>query len=140
MTITRMNKVSGVKGNSESSYRTGDVNLTPANIGAATASDVQDISNAVSSFNFKSKNIPGGSGVRTATISGATTFQQFLVMTQRCGLFLVWNVNGTLEVVTVLQVSGLSFSVSGKNDIVISWNVSNNLNVAVFSYDSFTLT
>ena len=30
--------VTGVKGNAESSYRTGNVNLTPANIGAATAS------------------------------------------------------------------------------------------------------
>lgn len=29
--------VTGVKGNSESSYRTGNVNLTPANIGAATS-------------------------------------------------------------------------------------------------------
>ena len=30
--------VSGVKGNSESSYRTGNVNLTPANLGAAPIS------------------------------------------------------------------------------------------------------
>ena len=30
--------VSGVKGNAESSYRTGNVNLTPANIGAAPTS------------------------------------------------------------------------------------------------------
>jgi hypothetical protein len=32
------NSVTGVKGNSESSYRTGDVNLTAANIGAAASS------------------------------------------------------------------------------------------------------
>ena len=32
------NSVTGVKGNAESSYRTGQVNLTPANIGAAAAS------------------------------------------------------------------------------------------------------
>lgn len=30
-------KVTGVKGNAESSYRTGNINLTPANIGAATS-------------------------------------------------------------------------------------------------------
>ena len=33
MTATRLNPVSGVKGNAESSYRTGDVNITQANIG-----------------------------------------------------------------------------------------------------------
>ena len=31
---TDNNSMSGVKGNSESSYRTGNVNITPANIGA----------------------------------------------------------------------------------------------------------
>jgi len=33
-TINNKTPVSGVKGNEESAYRTGDVNLTPANIGA----------------------------------------------------------------------------------------------------------
>lgn len=32
------NKVTGVKGNDESTYRTGNVNITPANIGAAASS------------------------------------------------------------------------------------------------------
>ena len=32
--VTLANLVSGVKGNAESTYRTGQVNLTPANIGA----------------------------------------------------------------------------------------------------------
>ena len=36
--ITSGNIVTGVKGNSENSYRTGDVNLTVANIGAAASS------------------------------------------------------------------------------------------------------
>ena len=34
----QVNSITGVKGNAESSYRTGNVNLTPANIGAAAAS------------------------------------------------------------------------------------------------------
>lgn len=34
--------VTGVKGNAETSYRTGNVNLTPANIGAAAASHTHD--------------------------------------------------------------------------------------------------
>ena len=33
----QVNAVTGIKGNAETSYRTGNVNLTPANIGAATA-------------------------------------------------------------------------------------------------------
>lgn len=39
-TGAQVNSITGVKGNAESSYRTGNVNLTPANIGAAAASDV----------------------------------------------------------------------------------------------------
>ena len=35
--------VTGVKGNAEASYRQGNVNLTPANIGAVSTSDVIDI-------------------------------------------------------------------------------------------------
>lgn len=37
------NSVTGVKGNSESSYRTGNVNLTPANIGAAASNHTHSI-------------------------------------------------------------------------------------------------
>ena len=39
------NTVTGVKGDKESSYRTGNVNLTPANIGAAAASHTHAIAN-----------------------------------------------------------------------------------------------
>ena len=39
------NTVTGIKGNAESSYRTGNVNLTPANIGAAAASHTHTIAN-----------------------------------------------------------------------------------------------
>lgn len=38
--------VTGVKGNSESSYRTGNVNITPANIGAVPTSDVTSDNNS----------------------------------------------------------------------------------------------
>ena len=38
--VDNTDAVQGVKGNAESSYRTGYVNLTPANIGAATPADV----------------------------------------------------------------------------------------------------
>ena len=47
-------KVSGVKGNAESTYRTGDVNLTPANVGAKATQTA--------------KSSPSASGTTTAFI------------------------------------------------------------------------
>ena len=41
--ITGGGVVTGVKGNAETAYRTGQVNLTPANIGAATEEALQDV-------------------------------------------------------------------------------------------------
>jgi hypothetical protein len=41
--VALANLVTGVKGNAESSYRTGNVNITPANIGAVSTSAVIDI-------------------------------------------------------------------------------------------------
>lgn len=38
--LTALGAVSGVKGNSESTYRNGNVNITAANIGALTSSDI----------------------------------------------------------------------------------------------------
>lgn len=47
ITIPDNNTVTRVKGNSESSYRTGDVNLTAANIGAAAASHTHPVNQIV---------------------------------------------------------------------------------------------
>lgn len=41
----QVNTVTGIKGDAESSYRTGNVNITPANIGAATSSHTHNIEN-----------------------------------------------------------------------------------------------
>lgn len=38
-TGAQVNSITGIKGNAESSYRTGNVNLTPANIGAVASSE-----------------------------------------------------------------------------------------------------
>ena len=43
--ITGGGVVTGVKGNAETTYRTGKVNLTPANIGAATSTALQNVIN-----------------------------------------------------------------------------------------------
>ena len=40
--------VTGIKGNAEDSYRTGNVNLTPANLGAATQTDMDTAEQAIS--------------------------------------------------------------------------------------------
>ena len=39
-TGAQVNSITGIKGNAESSYRTGNVNLTPANIGAYSKTEV----------------------------------------------------------------------------------------------------
>lgn len=51
--------VTGVKGNAETSYRTGNVNLTPANIGAAAASHTHSY-------------LPLAGGTLTGTVTGRT--------------------------------------------------------------------
>lgn len=50
------NTVTGIKGNAESSYRTGNVNLTPANIGAAAASHTHAAAD-ISDFTKKVKTL-----------------------------------------------------------------------------------
>lgn len=52
----QVNTITGVKGNAESSYRTGNVNLTPANIGAAAASHshaISDVNNLQTTLDGK---------------------------------------------------------------------------------------
>ena len=60
------NTITGIKGSNEQSYRTGNVNLSAANIGAATASD---IATALSSNNSSLGNIS-----RNCVSSGNVTF------------------------------------------------------------------
>lgn len=50
------NTITGIKGNAETSYRTGNVNLTPANIGAAAASHshaISDVNNLQTTLDGK---------------------------------------------------------------------------------------
>ena len=70
----QVNSVTGVKGNAESTYRTGQVNLTPANIGAAAASH----NHAASAITSGTLGVArGGTGRDTLTanaiIAGNTT-------------------------------------------------------------------
>lgn len=61
--------VTGVKGNAESSYRKGEVNITPANIGAAASSHTHSASNITAGT-------LGGSVVANATAVGTLTTKQ----------------------------------------------------------------
>lgn len=61
--------VTGVKGNAESSYRKGNVNITPANIGAAASSHTHSASNITAGT-------LGGSVVANATAVGTLTTKQ----------------------------------------------------------------
>ena len=59
----QVNSVTGVKGNAESTYRTGNVNITPDNIGAAPASHNHSASNITSGTLPIAR---GGTGATTA--------------------------------------------------------------------------
>lgn len=67
----QVNSVTGVKGNAETNYRTGNVNITPANIGAAAASHNHAASN-ITSGTLGIDRLPtvtvakGGTGATTA--------------------------------------------------------------------------
>ena len=61
--------VTGVKGNAESSYRKGEVNITPANIGAAASSHTHSASNITAGT-------LGGSVVANTTAVGTLTTKQ----------------------------------------------------------------
>lgn len=59
----QVNSITGVKGGAESSYRTGNVNLTPANIGAANAEHGHSAANITSGTLSRTR---GGTGASTA--------------------------------------------------------------------------
>ena len=69
--------VTGIKGDSESSYRTGDVNLTPANIGAkATQSAVSSPTasgTAVAFIDTISQDVQGAITATKKTVQNAST-------------------------------------------------------------------
>lgn len=63
----QVNTVTGIKGNAESAYRTGNVNLTPANIGAVASSN-GDASNTKVTFTQSTSrvNLASGDTLKTA--------------------------------------------------------------------------
>lgn len=66
------NTVTGIKGNAESSYRTGNVNLTPANIGAAAASHTHAAAD-ISDFTTKVKTLQAADILSAEPTESTTT-------------------------------------------------------------------
>lgn len=66
------NTVTGIKGNAESSYRTGNVNLTPANIGAAAASHTHNAAD-ITDFTTKVKTLQAADILSTEPTESTTT-------------------------------------------------------------------
>ena len=75
----------------------------------------------------------------SVTLKSSEGYQQYIIFTQRCGLFLVWSMNGTLGTVTLSNVSGLSFSASGTRNITVTWSSADNLHVMAMSYEAFSI-
>lgn len=61
-TGAQVNTITGVKGNSESSYRTGNVNITAANIGLGNVNNTPDSEKSVKSATTATKATQDGSG------------------------------------------------------------------------------
>ena len=60
--------VTGVKGNSESSYRAGQVNITAANIGTYTKTEIDNLIDAIGGMHFELVNALPTENISTSTI------------------------------------------------------------------------
>lgn len=76
--VTNTVKVTGVKGNAESTYRTGNVNLTAANVGAVATSGNETVSG-------------------NKTFTGTTTIEAASVVRNQVGQVIVANANAVIQ-------------------------------------------
>jgi hypothetical protein len=79
----QVNTVTGVKGNAENDYRTGDINISPANIGLGNVNNTSDANKPISTatqaaLNAKQDALTAGTGISLlgTTISHADTSSQ----------------------------------------------------------------
>lgn len=68
--------VTGIKGNAESTYRTGDVNITPANIGLGNVGDFKAVSTAASQGLTNTEKSNARTNIGAQTSLGFTPVQQ----------------------------------------------------------------
>ena len=74
----QVNTVTGVKGNAENDYRTGDINISPANIGLGNVNNTSDANKPISTatqtaLNAKQDALTAGDNVSIATVNGVLT-------------------------------------------------------------------
>lgn len=99
--------VTGVKGNAENSYRNGNVNLTPADIGALAPGDV--VNNLTS----------GGASVPLSAEMGKTLGGRLRIgASERLAYSQTVPANGTLDITLANRATDYSLLVLGKNSYV----------------------
>lgn len=123
--VTLANLVSGVKGNSEGSYRNGNVNLTPANIGAAVSATLtnQDL-NDVTAPGFYSA---GGGNTITNKPSAVDSF----------GMVVVHSASGAYYTQTVYTSGGTVWRRINSNGTWSNWQEEIGQVVIVTDFDDF---
>lgn len=74
----QVNTVTGVKGNAENDYRTGEINISPANIGLGNVDNTSDADKPISTatqtaLDGKQNALTAGDNITIATVNGALT-------------------------------------------------------------------
>ena len=105
--IIAQQALTGVKGNAESTDRTGNVNLTPANLGAVAASAIIDISHGGS----------GQTGVTGTAVTFGTTDTRFTTLS---GGFYRWGKVVMLAFDVVCNLSETPLAVGGNLDFYVT--------------------
>lgn len=109
----QVNTVTGVKGNAENDYRTGDINISPANIGLGNVNNTSDANKPISTatqaaLNAKQDALTAGDNVSIATVNGVLTIS-------------ATDTDTTYSAGTGLLLSGTTFSNSAPN-VKSDWN------------------
>lgn len=104
----QVNTITGVKGNAESSYRTGDVNLTPANIGAAASSHIHAAGD-ITSGTLSIDRIADGSITKEKLADGVLGDSDIFSQINSNGLWLCAGFH-----------SKTVYGISGENEIIVS--------------------
>lgn len=108
--------VTGVKGNAESSYRKGDVNITPANIGAAASSHTHSASN-ITAGTLGGSVVANASAVSTLTTKQVrnTTISTTDPTSSDGGNGDIWITYGSAQSDCPFPVGGIYISITSTN-------------------------
>ena len=109
--------VTGVKGNAETTYRTGDVNITPANIGLG---NVENKSSATIRSELTSNNVTSALGYTPATQNVATTSSDGLMSADDKGKLELVNENAEVNqnAFSNIKIGNTTIAADAKQDTV----------------------